>query len=201
MQGRLATLRQTPLTPRFRRSWPRSADSPSRKASTCLWAWRSTCCAATCSWYSWAKAHAIITASSTSSEDASGEDPFVLPLRQHAGPPDRGRRGPLPDAKPLRAVGVNQLYSLVHGAVPVVRATGGLADTVVDATPQTLADDTATGFTFQDPTPGALRGAIDRCLDSGRVVMSGSPSCRRGCGATGRGTRELESTSSSTTRS
>ena len=29
--------------------------------------------------------------------------------------------------------GLNQLYSLAHGTVPIVRATGGLADTVVDA--------------------------------------------------------------------
>ena len=31
--------------------------------------------------------------------------------------------------------GLNQLYSLAHGTVPIVRATGGLADTVVDANP------------------------------------------------------------------
>ncbi len=60
--------------------------------------------------------------------------------------------------------GLNQLYSLAHGTVPIVRATGGLADTVVDATPQTLADGTATGFVFPEPTPEALRGAIDRAL-------------------------------------
>ena len=44
--------------------------------------------------------------------------------------------------------GLNQLYSLAHGTVPVVRATGGLADTVVDANPENLADGTATGFVF-----------------------------------------------------
>ncbi|HEV3165509.1 MAG TPA: glycogen synthase GlgA [Isosphaeraceae bacterium] len=60
--------------------------------------------------------------------------------------------------------GLNQLYSLAYGTVPVVRATGGLADTVVDATPQTLADGSATGFAFHDPTPRALRQAIDRAL-------------------------------------
>ena len=45
--------------------------------------------------------------------------------------------------------GLNQLYSLAHGTVPIVRATGGLADTVVDASPRTLADGTATGFVLQ----------------------------------------------------
>jgi starch synthase len=60
--------------------------------------------------------------------------------------------------------GLNQLYSLAHGTVPVVRATGGLADTVVDATPATLADGTATGFTFLEPTSSALRAAIARAL-------------------------------------
>src|SRR5260370_25046309 len=60
--------------------------------------------------------------------------------------------------------GLNQLYSLAHGTVPVVRATGGLADTVVDATPATLADGTATGFKFLEPTSSALRAAIARAL-------------------------------------
>ncbi len=60
--------------------------------------------------------------------------------------------------------GLNQLYSQVHGTVPVVRATGGLADTVVDATPETLAEGTATGFIFLEPTAAAFRAAIDRAL-------------------------------------
>lgn len=61
--------------------------------------------------------------------------------------------------------GLNQLYSLAHGTVPIVRATGGLADTVVDATPANLAAGTATGFTFHEPTAEALRAAIDRALE------------------------------------
>jgi starch synthase len=61
--------------------------------------------------------------------------------------------------------GLNQLYSLKYGAVPVVRATGGLADTVTDCTPETLADGTATGFSFIPYTPTALRGALERALD------------------------------------
>src|SRR5262249_39344133 len=54
--------------------------------------------------------------------------------------------------------GLNQLYSLRYGTVPVVRATGGLADTITDCTPQTLAEGMATGFSFVPYTPGALRG-------------------------------------------
>jgi starch synthase len=60
--------------------------------------------------------------------------------------------------------GLNQLYSLAHGTVPIVRATGGLADTVVDVTPETLSDGTATGFTFREPDAAAFGAAIRRAL-------------------------------------
>ena len=60
--------------------------------------------------------------------------------------------------------GLNQLYSLAHGTVPVVRATGGLADTVIDANPENLANGTATGFVFIEPTPQALWATIERVL-------------------------------------
>jgi len=58
--------------------------------------------------------------------------------------------------------GLNQLYSLRYGAVPVVRATGGLADTVVDAQENTLIAGTATGFAFVEYTSIALAAAIER---------------------------------------
>jgi starch synthase len=45
--------------------------------------------------------------------------------------------------------GLNQLYSLKYGTVPVVRATGGLVDTVTGTTPETITDQTATGFSFE----------------------------------------------------
>jgi starch synthase len=61
--------------------------------------------------------------------------------------------------------GLNQLYSLKYGTVPVVRATGGLADTITDTRPETLAARTATGFTFIAFTPAALLGAVERALD------------------------------------
>jgi starch synthase len=60
--------------------------------------------------------------------------------------------------------GLNQLYSLRYGTLPVVRATGGLADTVVDTTPGTLATNTATGFSFNAYSGDALRDAVLRAL-------------------------------------
>ena len=60
--------------------------------------------------------------------------------------------------------GLNQLYSLAHGTVPLVRATGGLADTVVPVNPRTVADGTATGFSFIPATPHALWQAIETAL-------------------------------------
>jgi starch synthase len=61
--------------------------------------------------------------------------------------------------------GLNQLYSLKYGTPPIVRGTGGLADTVTDTNADTLANGTATGFVFQDYSADALREAGLRALD------------------------------------
>ncbi|QOJ22578.1 MAG: glycogen synthase GlgA [Gammaproteobacteria bacterium] len=58
--------------------------------------------------------------------------------------------------------GLNQMYSQRYGTPPVVHATGGLLDTVVDCTPQTLADGSASGFVFDTLNPGNLLAAIKR---------------------------------------
>jgi starch synthase len=61
--------------------------------------------------------------------------------------------------------GLNQLYSLRYGTVPVVRAVGGLHDTITDCTPETLANHTATGFRFGPYTPAAFQEAVRRAFD------------------------------------
>lgn len=61
--------------------------------------------------------------------------------------------------------GLNQIYSLRYGTVPVVHRTGGLANTVIDATEDTLRRGAATGFVFDEPTPAALLAAVNRALD------------------------------------
>ena len=62
--------------------------------------------------------------------------------------------------------GLNQMYSQRYGTPPIVRRTGGLADSVTDCTPETLADGTATGFVFDEPTPEALIGTLRRARDA-----------------------------------
>lgn len=68
--------------------------------------------------------------------------------------------------------GLNQLYSLRYGTVPVVRRTGGLADSVVDATPQALAAGRANGFVFEPYEAQALLGAVRRALAAYRDPLT-----------------------------
>src|SRR5438132_7281749 len=60
--------------------------------------------------------------------------------------------------------GLTQLYALRYGSLPLVRRVGGLADTVVDATPTSLSDGTATGFAFDEETPQGLISAVGRAV-------------------------------------
>ena len=61
--------------------------------------------------------------------------------------------------------GLNQLYSLKYGTVPVVRATGGLADTVADVNVRNLQEGRATGFVFIPPAAREFLEAVERALD------------------------------------
>ncbi len=57
--------------------------------------------------------------------------------------------------------GLGQMISMRYGTIPIVRRTGGLADTVVEARP---ARRTGTGFGFAEPTARALLEAATRAL-------------------------------------
>lgn len=56
--------------------------------------------------------------------------------------------------------GLSQLYSLRYGTVPIVRATGGLVDTVVPVAAPADRDNRATGFHIEDHSPSALLKSI-----------------------------------------
>jgi starch synthase len=59
--------------------------------------------------------------------------------------------------------GLNQIYSLKYGTVPVVRATGGLDDTIDEWNPKAKS---GTGFKFEGLHPQAFLAAIDRALEA-----------------------------------
>jgi starch synthase len=58
--------------------------------------------------------------------------------------------------------GMNQMFSQRYGTLPLVCRTGGLADSVIDCTPQTLADGSADGFSFAPASGPALLAAVRR---------------------------------------
>jgi starch synthase len=60
--------------------------------------------------------------------------------------------------------GLTQMYALRYGSLPLVRRTGGLADTVVDCTLEEMADQRATGFVFERFDSDDLRRALRRAF-------------------------------------
>ena len=76
--------------------------------------------------------------------------------------------------------GLNQIYSQRYGTVPIVRHTGGLADTVTDTTDKTLQANTATGFSFDKATAAALNEAVTRALGYYRQPTSWQQLVRTG---------------------
>ena len=76
----------------------------------------------------------------------AGADMFVMPSR-------------------FEPCGLNQMYSQRYGTPPIVHATGGLADSVVDCTATTLKKGTASGFVFSGMTAENLFDAIQRAVD------------------------------------
>jgi len=73
----------------------------------------------------------------------AGADSFLMPSR-------------------FEPCGLNQMYSLAYGTPPVVRATGGLADTVIDLPAGAKVAGRANGFVFHEPSAAALLEAITR---------------------------------------
>jgi starch synthase len=61
--------------------------------------------------------------------------------------------------------GLNQFYSQCYGTPPIVHNTGGLADSVVDCTPETLKSGTASGFMFSGMTEDNLYDTICRAVE------------------------------------
>ncbi len=61
--------------------------------------------------------------------------------------------------------GLNQMFSMRYGTLPVVRRTGGLADSVIEVDPTA---GSGTGFVFEHFTADGLRWALGRALDAWR---------------------------------
>jgi starch synthase len=60
--------------------------------------------------------------------------------------------------------GLNQIYSLRYGTLPIVTPVGGLADTVIDASKKNLGNKTANGFIIKEQSHSALLDAVKRAL-------------------------------------
>jgi starch synthase len=68
--------------------------------------------------------------------------------------------------------GLTQLYAMRYGTLPVVRNTGGLCDTVVDAAERSIRQGTATGFAFESANATDMLHCIERALALYRQPLS-----------------------------
>ncbi|MBN1868299.1 glycogen synthase GlgA [Candidatus Sumerlaeota bacterium] len=65
--------------------------------------------------------------------------------------------------------GLSQMYALKYGTLPIVRRTGGLADTVFDPKDPETAPSQANGFSFDERTPEALVATLKRAIATFRT--------------------------------
>ena len=79
----------------------------------------------------------------------AGSDAFLMPSR-------------------FEPCGLNQMYSMRFGTVPIVKRVGGLADTVIDLSQAAGASRTATGFVFEAHSTKALVEAVKRAVTAFR---------------------------------
>jgi len=71
---------------------------------------------------------------------------------------------------------LNQMFSLKYGTIPIVRAVGGLKDTVEDFDPE---QGTGTGFVFGAYEPRELLAAVERALRVYGDKRAWTALCRR----------------------
>jgi starch synthase len=60
--------------------------------------------------------------------------------------------------------GLVPIYALRYGTIPLVRKSGGMVDTVIDASPDAIRQGIATGFSFDEPSIEELTACIRRAI-------------------------------------